>query len=234
MALLFANTSCTSHLPKRQAPDLATYSRGIGQYPGDPAQNYAPVPVPGGDQYRNLALYRTAQASSSHDYNLTAQLVTDGRVATDAPVLIRVYQDGQEVDRRRREVLFDGNHTTGLKTSADVVEAEVELINEQLQADALDVMLTAWKRNGSADITVQALYGEEWRTVGHTCQSYRPHPQFGHSTHHLALDIKEPCTRFRVRVQVPDAGHDIAADVFADFFKIVIQLRFLLFKHYIK
>jgi len=38
-----------------------------------------------GATYRNLALHRAAYQSSSYDYNLTAQLVTDGIVETKLP-----------------------------------------------------------------------------------------------------------------------------------------------------
>ena len=55
-------------------------TRGIGVYPGDPAEYTGPELVAAGEEYRNLALRRAAWHSSSYDYNLTAQLVTDGIV----------------------------------------------------------------------------------------------------------------------------------------------------------
>ena len=57
---------------------------GIGIYPGNPDENTAPVMVQD-DSYRNIALNRAAYASSSFDYNLTAQLVTDGIVSAEMP-----------------------------------------------------------------------------------------------------------------------------------------------------
>ena len=57
-------------------------TRGIGVYPGRPAESGAPVPVPGGKAYRNLAFRRAAVQSSAADFDLTAQLLTDG---IDAP-----------------------------------------------------------------------------------------------------------------------------------------------------
>jgi len=54
------------------------YTRGVGVYPGNPAEDYAPGMVPDQTNYRNLALLRPAYHSSSYDYNLTAQLLTDG------------------------------------------------------------------------------------------------------------------------------------------------------------
>jgi hypothetical protein len=53
-------------------------TRGVGIYPGDPSENFAPRIIPNSSIYRNLALHRPAYHSSSYDYNLTAQLVADG------------------------------------------------------------------------------------------------------------------------------------------------------------
>lgn len=52
------------------------YTRGIGQYPGSPAEDFSPNLKPDYDNYRNIAKLRTAYHSSSYDYNLTAQLAT--------------------------------------------------------------------------------------------------------------------------------------------------------------
>src|SRR5512140_3654995 len=63
----------------------AQYTRGLGVYPGDPNEDFGPILRPAGDVYRNLALLRPAYQSSSYDYNLTAQLVTDGIKETSLP-----------------------------------------------------------------------------------------------------------------------------------------------------
>jgi len=54
------------------------YSRGVGVYPGDVREDFLPVIGIDTTNYRNLALRRPAYHSSSYNYNLTAQLVTDG------------------------------------------------------------------------------------------------------------------------------------------------------------
>src|ERR1035441_10673228 len=61
------------------------YTRGIGVYPGDPKEDFSPVMAVDSATYRNLALHRPAYHSSSYDYNLTAQLVTDGIKTTALP-----------------------------------------------------------------------------------------------------------------------------------------------------
>ena len=66
------------------------YTLGIGVYPGDPKENFAPAMRIDSSNYRNLALHRPAYHSSSYDYNLTAQLVTDGIKETALPRWIAV------------------------------------------------------------------------------------------------------------------------------------------------
>ena len=65
------------------------YNLGIGVYPGNPDENSAPVMVQD-DSYRNIALHRASYASSSYDYNLTAQLVTARTISTEMPQLLQV------------------------------------------------------------------------------------------------------------------------------------------------
>src|SRR5665647_2910898 len=61
-----------------------TYNRGVGVYPGNTKEDFSPTMKIDSIHYRNLALYRPAYQSSSFDYNLTSQLVTDGII--DRPV----------------------------------------------------------------------------------------------------------------------------------------------------
>src|ERR1039457_7301060 len=45
------------------------YTLGVGVYPGDPKENFAPAMRIDSTTYRNLALHRPAWHSSSYDYN---------------------------------------------------------------------------------------------------------------------------------------------------------------------
>jgi hypothetical protein len=67
------------------AESSVEFTRGIGNYPGAPSENFSPGLVIDNSTYRNLALLRPAYHSSSYDYNLTAQLVTDGIKDTRLP-----------------------------------------------------------------------------------------------------------------------------------------------------
>ncbi len=88
------------------AEPAAAFTRGIGVYPGAPEEFFGPELVPDTSRtYRNLALLRPAVASSNYDYNLTAQLVTDGIVDTRLPDWIVSVVNGQVLPKWEREVL---------------------------------------------------------------------------------------------------------------------------------
>ena len=70
-------------------------TRGIGVYPGDSKEFFGPSLAADAATYRNLAFHRPAYHSSSYDYNLTAQLVTDGLIDTHLPDWITTVVDGQ-------------------------------------------------------------------------------------------------------------------------------------------
>jgi hypothetical protein len=64
--------------------------------------------VPDTQTYRNLALHRPAYVSSSHDYNLTAQLVTDGIIDTKSPRWVAVSSSlSGTLARKDREHLIE-------------------------------------------------------------------------------------------------------------------------------
>ena len=83
-------------------------TRGIGVYPGDPSESFAPAITEGSTEYRNIALGRAATHSSSYDYNLTAQLVTDGVVSEGPVPWVEVLVDGKALPKAERELLLDG------------------------------------------------------------------------------------------------------------------------------
>lgn len=82
-------------------------TRGIGVYPGNPDECFAPTLITD-STYRNLALNRRAWHSSSYDYNLTAQLITDGYAMTKLGYWLVTTSDGN-LPKREREWSIDGN-----------------------------------------------------------------------------------------------------------------------------
>ncbi len=86
-------------------------NRGIGLYPGSKAEYTAPRLV-SDNEYRDLALNRLATASSSIDYNLTAQLATDGLLTKGEPMTLTVSTNKGVDTSRDRLKGIDGNCVT--------------------------------------------------------------------------------------------------------------------------
>ncbi len=96
------------------------YTRGLGVYPGDPRQYDGPRLSVDATSYRNLALHRPAYQSSAYDYNLTAQLVTDGiRGARSSALGGRVNKRSGELPKSERAVFLDGNIVSSINVSGD-------------------------------------------------------------------------------------------------------------------
>jgi hypothetical protein len=118
------------------------FSRGVGEYPGDPKAYAGPSLVPDTTTYRNLALHRPAYHSSSYDYNLTAQLITDGIQESKTPRWVAVATSDQGVLKKNlRECLFDGNWVTGVDLRGRKTWIQVEAGGGEaaLELDRIDV-----------------------------------------------------------------------------------------------
>src|ERR1035437_6992410 len=103
------------------------YTRGVGVYPGDPRQDFAPALVPDTQTYRNLALHRAAYQSSSYDFYQTAQLVTDGIKDTSMPRWFSIAtSDRGTLTRQEREHAVDHNTTTRVSISGAPLWIQVE------------------------------------------------------------------------------------------------------------
>ena len=147
------------------------YTRGIGQYPGNPKEDFSPDLAPDKSNYRNIALLRSAFNSSSHDYNLTAQLVTDGIVTDQQPQYLILSTPAGEAPRREREWMIDegpysrntfegadtyfqftlNNYT---KTADKLVLTGTLIYDDQLAKDGYEIIC-----QGSND-------GQNWTEVG--------------------------------------------------------------------
>ena len=140
-------------------------ARGVGVYPGDPAQYDGPTLVTD-STYRNLALHRAAYQSSAYDYNLTAQLVTDGIKPGDEPkdwahtgslpdawlprwIVTSTSSDGV-LPKQKREVFLDGNITSSVDVTGDHPWVEFDMMggSEVPEIDRLDL----WLRHSSVPL----------------------------------------------------------------------------------
>jgi hypothetical protein len=115
------------HAPGMPA-DAMPFTRGIGVYPGAPVDFFGPAFVIDSTTYRNLALHRPASHSSAYDYNLTAQLVTDGIVDTTPPRWISTFTSTAGLlPKTSREVLTDHWEASTTSLTGGVVNAHLEL-----------------------------------------------------------------------------------------------------------
>ncbi|MDR0995963.1 MAG: discoidin domain-containing protein [Tannerella sp.] len=139
------------------SPD-GTYTRGIGVYPGDPAEYDGPVLVKD-KAYGNLALHKAAYHSSSYDYNLTAQLVTDGLKASAMPAFINVSTQAGDLKKNEREWLFDGKPDSRYRVKGGEVTLRLDLNNFPLTA-------TGMKLSGSVSYDDKKAGGYEISAYG--------------------------------------------------------------------
>jgi hypothetical protein len=157
------------------------YTLGVGVYPGEPKENFAPLLRSDNSGYRNLARLRPVYHSSSYDYNLTAQLVTDGIKETAPPrwVAISTSQQGA-LKRNEREWLLDGNWVTGVDLNGPATWVQIELgggatpleidrfeVDGQVHAPGGEPEMWACTLSGSDD-------GSSWKELGGVAGMSRP------------------------------------------------------------
>jgi hypothetical protein len=104
------------------------FTRGVGIYPGAAGDVFSPTMKVEATTYRNLALRRAAKHSSSYDYNLTAQLVTDGIKDTKMPrwVAVSTSVDGV-LTKPDREIVLDHFPPVGIRLAGAKVSVQVEV-----------------------------------------------------------------------------------------------------------
>jgi len=183
------------------------YTLGVGVYPGSPSENFAPSTRL--DQtYRNLALHRPAYQSSSYDYNLTAQLITDGIKDTRLPrwVAVSTSQQG-ELKKNEREWLLDRNWVTTVDLNGSHGWVQVELGGGDVQPeiDRVDIQVTVGKAltkwtsvvSGSDD-------GQTWRELGRATDSERWGGLFEPS---VPLNGPSRSRFYRVDLEAAEARH---------------------------
>jgi hypothetical protein len=116
----------------------------------------------------NLALDKAAYASSSYDYNLTAQLATDGEVQTSEPAWLSVSSSEGEFPRREKEWTIDG-----APFSRNVLHGESDFLeyswsSQKFSAKCLRIVGKVYftENAGGWTITCSTGNGEEMKTVG--------------------------------------------------------------------
>ena len=105
-----------------------------GPYPGNPEENAAPS-LKKDKEFRNIALSRVALASSSFDYNLTAQLATDGIVEDVLPAYIELSTSKGPVPVNERGWMFDFKSSSGFKFEGSEEHIDIAFRNYELAFD---------------------------------------------------------------------------------------------------
>ena len=148
------------------APALQ-YTRGVGVYPGEPAADFSPTLVPDTTTYRNLALLRPAYHSSSYDYNLTAQLITDGIKADSLPQWIVVSDPSQgPLTKENREVIVDHAPMNALELKGATAQVDIELGGgkEAPEIDRIQLFVVSPFQTSPASLTFSVSTSEDGRT----------------------------------------------------------------------
>ncbi len=105
----------------------AEFTRGVGIYPGFAGEVSSPALRRDTTTYRNLALRRAARHSSSYDYNLTAQLITDGIRDTALPRWVAVSTSAEgDLSKPNREIILDHFPPVGLSLEGRKVWVQVQ------------------------------------------------------------------------------------------------------------
>lgn len=147
------------------------YTRGIGQYPGSPAEDFSPNLKPDYDNYRNIAKLRTAYHSSSYDYNLTAQLATDGIITSQEPQYITMSTPEGKIAKRESEWSLDNGPFSRNTILGENTYVLFSLANWSAQADEIRLSGNVVFNNDQAkegyEIICQGSNnGTEWTELG--------------------------------------------------------------------
>ena len=199
-------------------------TRGVGVYPGDPKAYNGAVLAPDTQTYRNLALHRPAYASSSYDYNLTAQLVTDGIRETRLPRWVSTASsEGGVLPRKSREHPIDDNPTTSVDVpgSGGWVQVEPGGRDTPLEVDRVDVTARAWSSAQQPGpwtcVIVGSDDGTTWAELGRSSGTeVPPGPPWTHSKQiktSIAFSSAARSRFYRLQIDGPNVGRWQIAEV---------------------
>jgi len=200
------------------------YTRGVGIYPGDPAAYNGAVLTADTQNYRNLALHRPAYASSSYDYNLTAQLVTDGIRETRMPHWVSTASsEGGTFSRKNREHFIDDNSTTSadLPGTGGWVQVEPGGRDTPLEVDRVEVIARAWSSAKEPGPWTCVILGSDdgttWTELGRTSGTeIPPGPAYTHSKQIKPTIVFASPARnhiYRLQIDGPNVGRWQVAEV---------------------
>ncbi|HLJ79524.1 MAG TPA: discoidin domain-containing protein, partial [Acidobacteriaceae bacterium] len=190
------------------------YTRGLGIYPGDPAEYTGPTLVIDSTSYRNLALHRAAYQSSAYDYNLTAQLVTDGIKEHTLPQWIVASTSSSGIlPKQQQNVFLDGNITSSIDVTGDQpwVEFDIEGGGDPPELDRLDLWLRRINMfplpaGGWTYIVLGSDDRTTWHEVARSTGTEWPSMRFSGPSFVQLIPFTAPARYRSYRVQLSAAG----------------------------
>ncbi|HSY36167.1 MAG TPA: discoidin domain-containing protein [Acidobacteriaceae bacterium] len=196
------------------------FTRGLGIYPGAPGDVFSPTMRVDATTYRNLALRRAAKHSSSYDYNLTAQLVTDGIKETRMPkwVAVSTSVDGV-LTKPDREIVLDHFPPIGLRLEGEKVSVEVQVGGgEAPSVDRMRVFVALAEYVSAKDLRFVVAVsddGRAWEEVGSAkaeaetaVENYPPDLTRGMKLYYPWLTLSRVCASRFYRVTCERLGHE--------------------------
>jgi Exo-beta-D-glucosaminidase Ig-fold domain/F5/8 type C domain/Glycosyl hydrolases family 2 len=198
----------------------AEYTRGLGIYPGMPGDVFSPTMKLDAANYRNLALRRPTKHSSSYDYNLTAQLVTDGIKDSHLPrwVAVSTSVDGV-LTKPDREAILDHFPAIGAKLEGAKVSVEVQVAGgvEAPPVDRMMVFVMLPEYVGAKDLRISVAVSDDgrvWEEMGSasepaaiSAENYPPDLSHGAKLYYPSMTLSRVCHSRFYRVTCERLNH---------------------------
>ena len=143
-------------------------NRPIGQYPGNPSEYYGPTLVQD-NSYRDIALHRMVYQSSSWDFNLTSQLLTDGIIDKKLPAWLNVTTPEGPLPPHKREACIDGNEWTSNIVMGGNTWLQYDWENMAIDIDEVEMVCSmAFREEAPKGFKIRLLTstdGKKWKVA---------------------------------------------------------------------
>ncbi len=143
-------------------------NRPIGQYPGNPSEYYGP-PLVQDNSYRDIALHRMVYQSSSWDFNLTSQLLTDGIIDKKLPAWLNVTTPEGPLPPHKREASIDGNEWTSNIVMGGNTWLQYDWENMAIDIDEVEMVCNmAYREDAPQGFKIRLLTskdGKKWKVA---------------------------------------------------------------------
>ena len=160
----------------------------------------------------NIALNKAAYASSSYDYNLTAQLVTDGVVETGEPAWLRVSTAEGELPRREKEWTVDAGPYSSNRLEGATNFLEYEWSGQRFSAACVRVRGYVVYQEPAKEWSITCLAGDsgaEMKRVGFVGNSSLPgnkrYPEVITDPNKQTESITRPVRELDLEIPLKDA-----------------------------